>query len=136
MPRTMRTFFNSNSLDSKGFICLDKRESHHLNKVLRLKNGEEVVALDGIGNVYDAEIYKRDRNNIELKILNKKFFLAPKPLFRMAIAMPKGNRWEDMIRPLTELGVGRLTPLLTDHSEYYTKGKTGGKKSKMEENCN
>ena len=129
MPRTMRTFFDSNSLDSKDFICLDEMESHHLNKVLRLKNGEEVEALDGRGNVYDTEIYKRDRNNIELKILNKKFFLAPKPLFRMAIAMPKRNRWEDMIRPLTELGVGRLTPLLTDHSESYTKGEKQEAKS-------
>ena len=129
MPRTMRTFFNSDSLDSKDFICLDETESRHLNKVLRLKDGEKVEALDGVGNVYDTEIYKLDRNNIELKILNKKFFLAPKPLFRMAIAMPKGNRWEDMIRPLTELGVGRLTPLLTDHSECYTKGKKQEAKS-------
>ena len=123
MPRTMRTFFDSNSLDSKDFICLDETESHHLNKVLRLKNGEEVEALDGRVNIYDTAIYKLDRNNIELKILNKKFFAPPKPLFWMAIAMPKGNRWEDMIRPLTELGVGRLTPLLTDHSECYNKEK-------------
>ena len=129
MPRTMRTFFNSDSLDSKDFICLDETESHHLNKVLRLKDGEKVEALDGVGNVYDTEIYKLDRNNIELKILNRKFFAPPKPLFRMAIAMPKGNRWEDMIRPLTELGVGRLTPLLTDHSECYTKGKKQEAKS-------
>ena len=58
MPRTMRTFFDSNSLDSKDFICLDDMESHHLNKVLRLKDGEKVEALDGKGNVYDTEIYK------------------------------------------------------------------------------
>lgn len=123
MPRTMRTFFDSNSMDSDNCISLDEMESHHLSKVLRLNEGAEVEALDGKGNIYYTEIQALDRSNIILKILNNRFVEELKPFFRMAIAMPKGNRWEDMIRPLTELGVRRLTPLLTDHSECYNHEK-------------
>lgn len=118
MPRTMRTFFDSNILGSNDFIYLDEVESHHLMKVLRLREGDEVEALDGQGNKYLTEIYKTDHKQVELKILNKNFFAQPKPTFRLAVALANGNRWEDMIRPLTELGVTRITPLLTDHSEY------------------
>jgi 16S rRNA (uracil1498-N3)-methyltransferase len=123
MPRTMRTFFDSNSMDSNECISLDEMESHHLSKVLRLNKGAEVEALDGKGNIYYTEIHTLDRNNIILKILNKRFIEEAKPFLSMAIAMPKGNRWEYMIRPLTELGVRRLTPLLTDHSECYNQEK-------------
>jgi 16S rRNA (uracil1498-N3)-methyltransferase len=114
----MRTFFDSNSLGSNDFIYLDEVESHHLMKVLRLREGDEVEALDGKGNKYLTEIYKTDHKQVELKILHKNFFAQEKPTFRLAVALSKGNRWEDMIRPLTELGVTRITPLLTDHSEY------------------
>ena len=31
--------------------------------------------------------------------------------------MTKANRWEEIIRPLTEMGVGRITPLLTERTE-------------------
>ena len=31
---------------------------------------------------------------------------------RMVLAMTKGGKWEDQIKPLTELGVDRITPLL------------------------
>ena len=39
------------------------------------------------------------------------------------MAMPKGNRWEDMIRPLTELGVNQMIPLLTDRTEFHVDEK-------------
>ncbi len=118
MPRTMRTFFDSHLLDSDELILLDEMESHHLKTVLRLRTGDKIEALNGQGYKYLTEIQTTDSTRIKLRVLEKKFVDEPEPKFRLAIAMPKGNRWEDMIRPLTELAVWRMTPLLTDHSEY------------------
>lgn len=118
MPRTIRTFFDSEFLSSNDFICLDEMESHHLTKVLRLKEGNQLEALDGRGNKYLTEITKIDRKRVELIILDKNFYIPQKPEFRLGVALAKGSKWEDMIRPLTELGVARLTPLLTDYTEY------------------
>ncbi|MDG1326549.1 MAG: RsmE family RNA methyltransferase [Opitutales bacterium] len=117
MPRTMRTFFEPDFTESEDVILLDEFESHHLCKVLRLQKGDSIEALDGKGNRYFTEILGVDRKCVELRILDKEFSAPLQPAFRLAVALPKGNRWEDLIRPLTELGVAQLTPLITDHSE-------------------
>ena len=117
MPRTMRTFFEPDFTESEDVILLDEVESHHLSKVLRLQTGDSIEALDGQGNQYLTEINRMDRKCVELRIVDKKFSAPLQPAFRLAVALPKGNRWEDLIRPLTELGVAQLTPLITDHSE-------------------
>lgn len=117
MTRIMRTFFDPNLQDSDKLIVLDEIESHHLSKVLRLRAGDRIEALDGRGHKYLSEIKTMDSRQTELGVLEKGFIEELAPKFRLVIAMPKGNRWENMIRPLTELGVGRMTPLLSDHSE-------------------
>ena len=117
MPRTMRTFFEPDFMESEDVILLDEVESHHLSKVLRLQTGDSIEALDGQGNQYLTEINRMDRKCVELRVVDKKFSAPLQPAFRLVVALPKGNRWEDLIRPLTELGVAQLTPLITDHSE-------------------
>lgn len=124
MSRTIRTFFEPDSETGDFLIGLDETESNHLLKVLRLNKGDLVEALDGQGGIYFTEIYNLDRKKTQLKILDQKFVPRERPQFRMAVAMPKGNRWEDMIRPLTELGVAQMTPILSERSEYqYTDKK-------------
>ena len=123
MPRTIRTFFDPNFQDSHNFIELDASESFHLVKVLRLEIGDKVEALDGNGMVYKTIIYDLNNKKLKLSILDKIVFDKPIPQFEMFISLIKGNRWEDMIRPLTELGVSRLTPLQTEHSESNLKHK-------------
>ena len=117
MPRTMRTFFEPDFMESEDVILLDEVESHHLSKVLRLHTGDSIEALDGQGNQYLTKINRMDRKCVELQVVDKKFSAPLQPAFRLAVALPKGNRWEDLIRPLTELGAAQLTPLITDHSE-------------------
>ena len=113
----MRTFFEPDFMESEDVILLDEVESHHLSKVLRLQTGDSIEALDGQGNQYLTEINRMDRKCVELRVVDKKFSAPLQPAFRLAVALPKGNRWEDLIRPLTELGAAQLTPLITDHSE-------------------
>ena len=51
---------------------LDKTESHHAVKVLRLKTGSLLMLIDGQGNAYRTEISKINRSGIvELKIHSK-----------------------------------------------------------------
>lgn len=123
MARTMRTFFDVNAEHPDEFILLDVSESHHLTKVLRLTEGDEIEALDGKGCKYKTKIASIERKFVKLQILEKEFFNDSQLNFHLAIALLKGNRWEDMIRPLTELGVSRLTPLHTDRSESKIEGR-------------
>ena len=126
----MRTFFDVNAEHPDEFILLDVSESHHLTKVLRLTEGDEVEALDGKGGKYKTKIASIESKYVKLQIVEKEFFNNSNLNFRLAIALLKGNRWEDMIRPLTELGVSRLTPLLTERSESKIEEKKQGMKIK------
>jgi 16S rRNA (uracil1498-N3)-methyltransferase len=117
MSRTIRTFFDPLSNETESTIHLDEIESHHLLKVLRLGEGDEIEALNGQGDVYKVKIENVAKKSVRLAVLDKRLVPRPEPFFQMGISLLKGNRWEDMIRPLTELGVGRLFPLLTDRTE-------------------
>ena len=98
-------------------LVLDEDESHHLGKVLRVQVGSFVEILDGRGSLVEAEISELDRKATRVKILGRKSVAPPNPFFRIAVAMTKANRWEEIIRPLTEMGVGRITPLVTERTE-------------------
>ncbi len=117
MSRVIRTFFDFTFNHSDRVIDLDKIESHHLVHVLRLGEGAEVEALNGQGFIIQSKIIQANGNSVKLEVLDKKFIPQPVPFFHLCIALTKGSKWEDLVRPLTELGAGRLTPILTDHSQ-------------------
>jgi 16S rRNA (uracil1498-N3)-methyltransferase len=117
MTRIFRAFSTMELSEGEDQLVLDREESHHLGKVLRVQAGFSVEILDGRGSLAAAEITEVDRNAIRVKILELKSLPPPKPFVRIAVAMTKANRWEEMIRPLTEMGVGHITPLLTERTE-------------------
>jgi 16S rRNA (uracil1498-N3)-methyltransferase len=117
MTRIIRTFSSIELSGADDELTLDEEESYHLGKVLRAQVGSSVEVLDGRGSLANAEITKLDRRATRVKILGRKSVAQPKPFFRLAVAMTKTNRWEEMIRPLTELGVGCITPLVTERTE-------------------
>ncbi|MBT4592763.1 MAG: hypothetical protein HOC46_00810, partial [Candidatus Marinimicrobia bacterium] len=49
-------FYISPSSIVEGLFTLDKEESHHLSKVLRMNLGDEISLLDGVGTGYVGEI--------------------------------------------------------------------------------
>jgi 16S rRNA (uracil1498-N3)-methyltransferase len=117
MTRKFRAFSPMELSEGDDELVLDEDESHHLGKVLRVQVGSFVEILDGRGSLVEAEISELDRKATRVKILGRKSVAPPNPFFRIAVAMTKANRWEEIIRPLTEMGVGRITPLVTERTE-------------------
>lgn len=84
---------------------LDEGDRHHLTRVLRLKDGERVVASDGHGAwrmcrfVHGGELEPLDEVHVE-----------PPPTRSVAVWLPalKGDRAEWAVAKLTELGVDEL----------------------------
>ena len=117
MTRKLRAFSPIELSKGQDELVLSEEESHHLGKVLRARNGVSVEILDGKGFLAQGEISEMDRKATRVRILERKSVPPPTPFFRIAVAMTKANRWEEIIRPLTEMGVGRITPLLTERTE-------------------
>ena len=117
MSRVIRVFTEQSPTNLGEEIILPASESTHLARVLRIKEGDPVEVLDGRGGRFTAQCLQVSRSRVTVHINEVQHDAAQVPAIQMAIAMGKGNKWDDLIRPLTELSVSVLTPLLTERTE-------------------
>jgi 16S rRNA (uracil1498-N3)-methyltransferase len=127
-------------VDDPAHPVLSPDDAHHLGRVLRLRAGEEVIVSDGAGH------WARTRwTGVEgggaaaapgaLAALcdaagpggdgSVQFEEAPLPLLTVAFAPTKGERPEWVVQKLTELGIDRVVPLVSDRSVVRWSGTRG-----------
>ena len=95
-------------------LTLTGREAHHGLRVLRLRKGERVTVLNGVGRVFDCEITSLNRDTIGLDVQETKDAPAPPCEITLVQAIPKGKLLDSVIQKATELGVSRVVPLLSE----------------------
>src|SRR5271154_21061 len=95
-------------------LRLDGREAHHALHVLRLKRGELVTVLDGIGNEFMCTVADCGRNAVTLSVSLKNFIPAPPCSITLLQAIPKGKTIESIIQKSVELGARRIVPILSE----------------------
>ncbi len=90
-------------------------EAKHLARVLRAKVGDAVTLFDGRGTAWPARVVSIGRDEVDLEAAAP--LAAPihgGPLVTLAVALPKGERQKWLVEKLTELGAGKLVPLVTE----------------------
>ncbi len=96
-------------------LQLDGREAHHALHVLRLKRGELITVLDGVGNEFLCTVKNSSRDAVTLSV-SLKNFTPPLPCsITLLQAVPRGKIIESIIQKAVELGARRIVPLLTEH---------------------
>jgi 16S rRNA (uracil1498-N3)-methyltransferase len=96
-------------------LRLDGREAHHALRVLRLKRGELITVLDGVGNEFLCAVEDSSRDAVTLSVSLKHFTPPPPCSITLLQAVPKGKIIESIIQKAVELGARRIVPLLTEH---------------------
>jgi 16S rRNA (uracil1498-N3)-methyltransferase len=101
---------------------LSEQEAHHAIRVLRLKEGDIIDALDGAGHKASVILraqkgkvrieYLQTQNNFSQSIRKE---LSPLPII-LEVAALKGEAMEWVIEKSVELGIKELIPLLTAHT--------------------
>ena len=124
MSRTIRSFYSGPFRGDGEELVLDPEESYHLSKVLRRSVGDPIEVLNGKGSVGEAECITISSKQVIVRISSVRNHKKEKPALRMVLAMTKGGKWEDQIKPLTELGVDRITPLLSERTEIKQERKS------------
>ncbi len=127
---------------------LSADDTHHLGRVLRLRKGEEVIVSDGAGRwartrwvgiggvAVDAGAGGASRDRREpLEPLRDgtgpggdgsvQFEDAASPTLTVAFAPVKGERPEWVVQKLTELGIDRVVPLVSERSIVRWEGVRG-----------
>lgn len=92
-------------------------EAVHIRHVLRLKPGDIIALADGAGFHYKAQILRISAEGVSVKILEKFLATSESPVrISIAQALLKDRKMEDLIRPLSELGIHRWIPFVAHRS--------------------
>jgi 16S rRNA (uracil1498-N3)-methyltransferase len=92
-------------------------DAHHMRDVLRLQPNEWIVVFDGNGRQYQAQIISIDRKEIKVA-MRSPVKAGAAPAFELAFAQGylKDKKMDGLVRQLTELGIGRWVPFLSQRS--------------------
>lgn len=97
---------------------LDGSEAHHACKVLRLKKGDAIMVVDGVGNGYKAEIVRISDRKINCSIISRiRHYGEPLHYVTLAAGLSTGYKFDDVVQRATELGVSRIIPMVTEKSK-------------------
>jgi 16S rRNA (uracil1498-N3)-methyltransferase len=100
-----------------GALTLDADEAHHAKRVLRLRPGDRVRLADGAGCCAEASVVAIEPA-MSLRVETVQRLPAERCRdLTVAVSPPKGDRWTDLVRGLTELGVGSILPLRCSRGE-------------------
>ena len=96
-----------------------KEESGHCIRVLRKKLGDNILLVDGKGNLYTTELINDNPKACEVQVNSiQKEFGKTDAYIHLAVAPTKNNdRYEWFLEKATELGIHEITPIICDRSE-------------------
>lgn len=112
----MHRFFVPTAPGPGASFDLPKTEAHHASSVLRVREGEEAVVLDGQGRVLRCEIETVGRRQVSLRGLEETRQERGHGGLILAQAVVKGKAMELIVQKATELGVARIVPVITERT--------------------
>ena len=97
---------------------LSPDEAQHAVRVLRLKEGDTLQLVNGQGWVFDGVLIRPHPKECLVSITSAIAGQDKRLDIHIAIAPPKNiARLEWFLEKATEIGIGRITPMLCEHSE-------------------
>ena len=116
-------------LSANTSVVLSEDQSHYLNKVLRMQVGRELIAFDGKGGEYNAEIIEITKKAVTIQTREFQNINKESPLnLTLAIGVSRGERMDWVLQKATELGVTQIVPLITERTEVKLGGERSDKK--------
>ncbi len=113
MPR----FFVDRSDISDATAIIRGDDSSHIQRVLRLRKGDEVTLCDGLGWDYRAVIETGEKDATILTVIDR-YPSSGEPAVKVSLyqGLPKASKLELIIQKCVELGVSEIIPTVTDRT--------------------
>jgi 16S rRNA (uracil1498-N3)-methyltransferase len=128
----MHRFYLPPSQADAPTLTLTESDAHHALHVLRIRENETVVVLDGAGHEFLCVVTDLDRKSgtVRLRVVQKNT-VAPLP-YRLALAqaVTKAKTMDLIVQKATELGVHQIVPILSERS--VSQIEEGSASSKLE----
>jgi 16S rRNA (uracil1498-N3)-methyltransferase len=113
----MNRFFLSIDCFQPGEVIFDPETSHQISRVLRLKAGDQVMALDGSGIEYLLQLTQIGKSTVSGKILSSQE-AKTEPLVHLTVlvGLTQRDKFEWVLQKCTEVGAAAFTPVITNRS--------------------
>ncbi len=110
-------FFIDPGLDPgpDGLIELTGDEARHAAHVVRLRPGERIDLVDGAGRRLEGTVRDASRDQLEVSITRIVHDPDPAPRVIVIQALAKGDRGEQAVAAMTEVGVDVIVPWSAEH---------------------
>jgi len=113
MPR----FFLSPNQISENSAIIYGEDASHIARSLRMKVGDPLTLCDGEGMEFHCTITALSSSQVELSIDSKSPSKGEPPCtIHLYVALPKGDKMEQIVQKSVELGVTSITPVLTERA--------------------
>jgi 16S rRNA (uracil1498-N3)-methyltransferase len=111
--RISRLYVEEN-LNVGQYINLQEDNAHYLRNVLRLKQADEVILFNGLGNEFLCTISTVTRKRVSISINKIISRSVESPLnITLGLGISRGDRMDWSVQKAVELGVNKICPLLT-----------------------
>ncbi len=101
-----------------GILTLAGEEARHAVKVLRHKKGDLILASDGRGRSFEAEVVSVLPAQLQAKIVKTETGRnEPKAQVSLAVGLTKGEKLDWLVEKATEIGVSAVYPFFARFSE-------------------
>ena len=109
--------FSPIQLRANAMLSFDAEQAHYVGRVLRLRAGDALTVFDGSGGEYSATVGKVTKRQLILNVGDHDSRNTESPLrIRLVQGVSKGEKMDIVVQKATELGVHRISPVLTDFS--------------------
>ncbi len=93
-------------------ITLTVEQQHYLSRVLRLRSGDRFLALLDSGVTWLAKLEEGTAELLEPQEVKTELPLN----VTLVLSLPKGSGFDEVVRQVTELGVSRIVPVISDRT--------------------
>jgi len=108
--------FVSGALINGADVQLGGDQARYLGKVLRARIGDRLTLFNGDGPEWPATVKSISRNTVGLELGNSIETNTESTLkIHLVQGISRGERMDFVVQKATELGVKRITPVLTEH---------------------
>jgi 16S rRNA (uracil1498-N3)-methyltransferase len=103
---------------SSEFSISDSSVAHQMKHVLRLRKDDDVILLDGTGKEFHGRVKILTKGQAVISKLEvKEKSIKNKVELHLFVSLIKKDKFEWVLQKATELGVNRVTPILSDRTE-------------------
>ena len=95
---------------------LSKEHTHYIANVMRMKRGSNINFFNKEGE-WISEIVFLEKDRAEVKFLNRVKESIKSSNIELAICLVKKNPMEIILQKATELGVAKITPIISERTE-------------------